>query len=213
MTMLLNARAWSKQTAKIVSLRCPSCCQLGVWQSLDTDVLVRVASQSKMVFAGHRRCPNPSCQTHSFVVHDGSDVLISYPAETIDFDASNIPTSITNAFKEAITCHANRCFIASAILVRKTLEELCFDRRASGANLKEQIRDLGSKVLLPKEMFDGLDDIRLLGNDATHVKSQEYNQIGQAELDVAIEFTKEVLKAIFQYASLVDKLRALKKAP
>ncbi len=75
----------------------------------------------------------------------------------------------------------------------------------------ERVRDLGTKVTLPKELFDGLDDIRLLGNDAAHIESQVYSQIGQQELDVAIEFTKEVLKALFQYANLLDKLRALKK--
>ena len=96
-------------------------------------------------------------------------------------------------------------------MVRKTLEELCRDRGASGANLKERIRALGAKVVLPKELFDGLDDIRLLGNDAAHIESQEFNQIGQEELDVAIEFTKEVLKAVFQYSNLLSKLRSLKK--
>lgn len=98
-------------------------------------------------------------------------------------------------------------------MVRKTLEELCRDRGAKGSNLKDRIRDLGSKVILPKELFEGLDDIRLLGNDAAHVESQEFNQVGQEELDVAIEFTKEVLKAIFQTQNLLDRLKALKKQP
>ena len=98
-------------------------------------------------------------------------------------------------------------------MVRKTLEELCRDRGAKGSNLKERIRDLGSRVVLPKELFDGLDDIRLLGNDAAHIESQEFGKIGQEELDVAIEFTKEVLKAIFQYAELLGRLRSLRKQP
>jgi len=131
----------------------------------------------------------------------------------IDFDHSKIPVAITNAFEEAIACHSAQCFIASAIMVRKTLEELCRDRGAKGGNLKEKIKDLSSKVVLPNELLAGLDDIRLLGNDAAHVESQEYNNVGQQELDVAIEFTKEVLKAVFQYGSLLEKLRALKKTP
>ena len=148
---------------------------------------------------------------HLFVIYEGQKISVSYPPETIDFDASSIPTLITSAFGEAISCHANQCFVAAAIMVRKTLEELCRDRGASGANLKERIRALGAKVVLPKELFDGLDDIRLLGNDAAHIESQEFNQIGQEELDVAIEFTKEVLKAVFQYSNLLSKLRSLKK--
>jgi len=139
-------------------------------------------------------------------------VVESFPAETIDFDATNIPAAIQGAFEEAIKCHAQACFVASAIMVRKTLEELCRDRNAAGPNLKERIKALGAKVVLPQELLDGLDDLRLLGNDAAHIESQEYAKIGQEEVEVGIEFTKEVLKAVYQLSSLLGRLRALKKA-
>lgn len=212
MKKILNANAWTPQDATpVISMRCPACRQLGVWEAIMRDLLLK--DGATFVWAGHRRCPNPSCRTHSFVVHSSGTVIISYPAEMIDFDHSKIPVAITNAFEEAIACHSAQCFIASAIMVRKTLEELCRDRGAKGGNLKEKIKDLSSKVVLPNELLAGLDDIRLLGNDAAHVESQEYNNVGQQELDVAIEFTKEVLKAVFQYGSLLEKLRALKKTP
>jgi hypothetical protein len=103
---------------------------------------------------------------------------------------------ITGELEEAIACHANECFIASAIMVRKTLEELCHERGAEGGNLKDRLRALGTKVLIPPELLDGLDDLRLLGNDAAHIESQEFNTVGRAEVD-GIEFAKEVLEAAF----------------
>ena len=135
----------------------------------------------------------------------------SYPAETIDFDAANVPVAVQSAFEEAIKCHAQRCFVASAIMVRKTLEELCTDRKAVGPDLKQRIKALGTKVLLPTELLEGLDDLRLLGNDAAHIESREYEKVGQEEVEIGIEFTKEVLKAVYQYSALLSKLRALKK--
>ena len=98
-------------------------------------------------------------------------------------------------------------------MVRKSLESLCHDRGATGANLKDRIKSLGTKVVLPQELLDGLDDVRLLGNDAAHIESDVYNQVGQEEVDVVIDFTKEVLKAVYQYSVLLNKLRALKKTP
>jgi hypothetical protein len=53
--------------------------------------------------------------------------------------------------------------VASAIMVRKTLEELCKERNATGPNLKERIKALGTKVVLPEDLLVGLDDLRLLG--------------------------------------------------
>jgi hypothetical protein len=143
----------------------------------------------------------------------GNKLAASYPPERLDFDPTNIPESITNALEEAITCHAHECFIAAAIMVRKTLEELCHERGATGANLKDRLRNLESKVILPKELLDGLDDLRLLGNDAAHIESQEFNTVGQAEVEIGIQFAKEVLKAVFQYAELLAKLRGLKRTP
>jgi hypothetical protein len=140
-------------------------------------------------------------------------IEISYPPERIDFDSTSIPQSIIESLEEAITCHANQCFIAAAIMVRKTLENLCDAQQASGSDLKGRIKALGSKVVLPPDLLSGLDDLRLLGNDAAHIESQAYNQVSQEEVEVAIEFAKEVLKAIYQYSALLAKLKKLKKPP
>jgi hypothetical protein len=166
------------------------------------------------VHLGVRRCPNNQCHAAVFVVHlaDGS-LRHSYPPELVDFDASNLPPAVLKALEEAIQSHANECYTASAIMIRKTLEEMCKDRDAKGANLKERIEDLGTKIVLPKELLDGLDDLRLLGNDAAHVEATVYDDIGQEEVEVGIDFTKEVLKAVYQYAALLERLQALKRSP
>ena len=97
-------------------------------------------------------------------------------------------------------------------MIRKTLEELCIDRSADGSTLKQRIVALGNAVLLPKELLDGLDDLRLLGNDAAHVEARTYQQVGQEEVEISLEFTKEILKAVYQYSDLLARLRSLKKA-
>lgn len=198
-----------------VSLRCPGCRQIGTFDGV-LQVDAQTQSGGRSCTAGLRLCPNPSCRALIFFVCDQAAVpklVASYPPERLDFDPTNIPASITKALEEAITCHANECFIASAIMVRKTLEELCHERGATGANLKDRLRNLGSKVILPQELLDGLDDLRLLGNDAAHIESQEFNAIGRKEVEIGIQFTNEVLKAVFQYKDLLGKLQSLKRTP
>jgi hypothetical protein len=192
----------------LVRLRCPVCRQRGTF---DPVINYDLRLTNTQTFAGMRRCPDPNCHSLVFFLMDQGKVIESFPAETIDFDATNIPAAVQSAFEEAIKCHAQSCFVASAIMVRKTLEELCRDRNAAGPNLKERIKALGTKVVLPQELLEGLDDLRLLGNDAAHIESQEYTKVGKEEVEVGIEFAKEVLKAVYQYAALLSKLRALKK--
>jgi Domain of unknown function (DUF4145) len=110
---------------------------------------------------GARVCPDPECGALIFIVsdaHDGS-IIESFPPESIDFDSTDLPPAVLGAFKEAVACHAHACYTASVIMVRKTLEEVCADRGASGKNLKERLENLRDKLLLPKEMFNALHDL------------------------------------------------------
>lgn len=196
----------------IVTLRCPACGHRGTFPPLPNAHDLQIPDAGTILYAGYRRCPNPDCLTLVFIVANNlQEVLISYPPERLDFDPTNVTAAVASALGEAIICHANECYVAAAIMVRKTLEELCSDRGATGANLKERLKNLGAKVVLPTELLDGLDDLRLLGNDAAHIESQEFNQVGREEVEIGIEFAKEVLKAVYQYSALLNRLRSLKK--
>jgi len=193
------------------SLECPSCGHAGTF-----EVLLNTSSDfllDGVIRIGERRCPNVDCNAILFIVWDHNKIVRTYPSPRLELDRTNIPVPVVSALEEAITCHANECFIAGAIMIRKCLEELCRDRNAQGKDLKQRIRDLGTKIILPKDLLDGLDDLRLLGNDAAHIESREYDQVGKEEVEVGIEFTKEVLKAAYQYSVLLKRLRGLKKNP
>lgn len=212
--MILRALYGLEQSQRsvVIFMRCPGCRQIASFGGvLQCDAIIT----DQLCFAGLRICPNPSCRTVVYVIYDMTKnrIRASYPPERLDFDSTNVPASITTALDEAITCHANECFIAGAIMVRKTLEELCHHQGAVGDNLKDRLRNLGATVILPQELLDGLDDLRLLGNDAAHIQSQEYSKVGQEEVEIGIEFTKEVLKAVFQYSHLLGRLRSLKRTP
>lgn len=195
-------------------LRCPSCTHQGILSAAgvgDAQLVIPSMSAS-WVRAGMRMCPNPDCRCLIFVICDDNlRVLASFPAERIDFDSTGIPASVLACFDEAVTCHSQGCYVAAGMMVRKTLEQMCEDRGASGANLKARVAALGGQVVLPKELLEGLDDLRLLGNDAAHVEAKTYLQVGVQEIEIAIDFTKEVLKAVYQYSDLLARLRSLKQ--
>jgi hypothetical protein len=70
---------------------------------------------------------------------------------------------------------------------------------------------LKGKIVVPQKLFDEMDELRLLGNDADHIEATEFDSIAKPEPDIAIEFTTEKLKSLYQYASLLDRLRPLRK--
>lgn len=191
-----------------LSLRCPHCGQQGTFEPLNNihDALIGNTG------LGLRRCPNPLCLGQLFAIFDlNGNIQRSYPPLRLDFDSKNIPSVISNTLKQAVTCHAEECYVAAAIMIRRCLEELCEDKNCHGKNLKERLEALKATVVLPNELFAAMDELRLLGNDAAHVEAKTYDSIGREEIEVGLELTKEILKAVYQLDSLVRKLQQLKK--
>lgn len=207
-----------------VSLRCPHCRREGVFSPpalpeprdvawAETGLVLGQPNVAAEMTAGIRVCPNRDCAGLVFVVRRGHDLYESFPPEVIDFDATALPSSILASLEEAVACHAVGAYRACALMVRRVLEELCADRNADGKDLKARLQDLGSNVVVPRELLDAADELRLLGNDAAHIEAKSYDAIGATEAALAIELAKELLKAVYQYQSLVDRLRGLKKGP
>jgi hypothetical protein len=89
-------------------------------------------------------------------------------------------------------------------MVRRVLEELCDDKKATGSDLKQRLAALGTSVVVPKELLDAADELRLLGNDAAHISAKNYDSIGPEQATLAIELAKELLQAVYQMqASLI----------
>ena len=199
-----------------VAARCPHCGHNGAFLQVGLQDVYTWESNPQggerpIHYLGIRKCPNEKCQGHLFFISDNNrNILLTSPSETIPFEKENIPDKVLNAFEEAIKCHANSCFIASAIMIRKTLEEICIERGATGVNLFKKLQDLGGKILIPQDLLSGMNELRLLGNDAAHIEAQTFSEIGKEEIEVSLEFAKEILKAVYQYDNLLQRLKKLK---
>jgi hypothetical protein len=205
----------------VVSLRCPACRRVGSFDGVGGIADAAFTSSRRGANSepsraqsrvGIRVCPHPECREIVFVSIEGSAVT-SYPAERLDFEPTDVPENIVASFEEAITGHAHNCFRSAAIMVRRTLEEICADRGAKGKDLKDRLKSLSAKILIPKELLEAADELRLLGNDAAHLEARLYDEIGEKEVEVAIGLCKEILKAVYQLASLLQQLRMLKNNP
>lgn len=190
------------------ALNCPHCGVLGTFESLFPDAI------NNLYVIGFRRCANDDCHGHLFFIYSRIEnkLLITYPYRKLYFDRVKIPDKIANIFDEALQCYSNNCFTASAMMIRKTLEAICEDFNSPGNYLFEKIENLKRTIILPKELLDSMNEIRLMGDDADHIQSSAFNDIDEKEVEISIEFTKELLKAVYQYKHLLEKLKQIKKS-
>jgi len=206
--------------ASIISIRCPHCRHVGAFHPAQNvhDAQFRYPEQvngstfQRLINYGVRICPNPNCREPIFAIltHNGI-VKAVFPPERLDFEPTGVPGKILESFEEALTTHAHGCFKSSAIMVRRTLEEICADKGATGANLKSRVAALGAKIVVPIELLEAADELRLLGNDAAHLEAEIYADVGKDEVEAGIALCKEILKAVYQLSELVERLRKLKK--
>lgn len=196
-----------------VRLRCPYCRHQGTFDEAQPADSYDGKGPADATYFVVRLCPNTECGSVVFVVCDQrGGIEESFPAETIDFDATSLPPTVLESLDEATRCLAAGCYRAGALMVRRTLEDLCHEREATGPNLQKRLERLRDKVVVPQELLDGLQSLRLLGNDAGHIEARTYEHVGEEEVILALDVAKEVLKAVYQYGSLVERLEQLKQS-
>lgn len=75
-------------------------------------------------------------------------------------------------------------------MIRKTLEEICNQEGSTGKNLKDRLKYVGGKIMIPRELIEGMDELRLLGNDAAHIQANTFEEIGKNEIEISMSLRK-----------------------
>lgn len=189
-----------------LSIICPCCRERGQFSPVGHALWLEM--EDGPASGGQFVCPNDRCLQRLFVIYKGANPLVVYPPSLIEFDVHDVPTPIVSAMEEALKCHACGCFKAAAVMIRRTIEVLCDANEASGRTLHDRLRSLESKVTLSRELLDGLQELKLLGNDAAHVELKDFDSIGREEIELAADIVKEILEGLYQHKTLVNRLQA-----
>jgi hypothetical protein len=183
---------------------------------------------------GFRKCSNPDCEKIIIIEYNFTADPVGYDHfGEIEYNAKisklslipeidkciyldYIPENIAKTFIEAQKCFYNECYIASAIMIRKILEEICENYGISKGLLGKKIELLLSSNKLPKEIGEEFIDLKLLGNDGAHTELKDFKNVGKEEVGTALDVISEALRIIYEpklekYKSAVKKLKSFKK--
>jgi hypothetical protein len=200
-----------------VSIRCPHCREIGSFNALGGHVwqfgkkATTNIAQTHFVadyFASVRVCPNDKCRGLVFAIESKEGVVEVEPPQLLDFNPEGLPERVQQTLREAVACHGAGAYRAAAMMVRRLLEEICEDNKAVGANLHQRLASLKTSVVLPSPLFEAMNELKALGNDAAHVEAKSYDNIGADEAADSIELAKEIVKALYQLKGLIARLQA-----
>jgi hypothetical protein len=192
-----------------VQEKCPHCGEVSTFELLSKDAQDYRLPDSGLVI-GLRYCPNPNCRGLILFEFRHNDLFL-YPPSKISMDIKGVSKEMASILNEANICWENQCYTAAAIMIRRALEHLCDENNAKGKNLYERIEALRTKLAIPAEMFEAIHNLRYLGNDATHVESRHYNEVGEYEVRIGLQVAKYIIESLHINVDLLDGLNKLRK--
>lgn len=202
-----------------VNGECPHCHKKSAFQSVGSiDILTDYVGDLRYIL-GTRRCPGCEnavfCVLKMYVSKIGEQLIELdhlFPKPYPQIEKEGVPEMVTKFLTEAMICFREGCFTASAIMIRRTLEEICSQAGAEGPNLHARILDLPNKTAIHQRYIDAMMDLKYLGNDAVHIELKNFDQIGKDEVDLGLELIQTIIQSWFKFMHIQGKLQNLKKA-
>ena len=146
----------------------------------------------------------PTCGSITYALQDdfGPDYktapVIAYPNTIVNY--TNVPGKIKKAFQAAIKTKGIDTSIC-VISLGYVLEMICDDKGAEGSGLDQKVKSLIDKKILPGEMKNVCDVIRLSRNDATHeaIKFQLH------DVESLIDYLATLINSFYSLPARVGK--------
>ncbi len=201
------------------TISCGHCSNISAMESIGHVFIEAIIEEYPHIDAGtyYDVLTCPSCKNENIVKYYWADYLESEEDLTYEFlypIKTNIPMGLPIEIKKGFIAAQTVKFIdasAYALLIRRLLELICFDRNANGEKLYQKLEDLVSKNEIPEKLVKIADGLRLFGNIGAHEKD---GTLSEKELPILTDMIISILEYIYSapyLASMAEsKLNALK---
>lgn len=178
-----------------MDITCPHC-----------GVLVDVIPRANFTHEGYgyeilqcRGCNEVILQKNKYSFFQGNvteiELEFQYPTVVPKLDDS-IPDEVAEDYIEGMKCLGGGSPKGALTMFRRSLQTATRERGATPADLFNEIDELATKDIIPKDLKDLAHEIRLLGNDGAHPNRPNVSQ------DEALE-VKDFIDHLFNYVYIM----------
>lgn len=147
----------------------------------------------------------PGCTRPTFIAATGETI----PGLGYGDHVEELSDNVARLYDEARRCLSVNASHAAVLLARKLLMHVAVDQGAEeNKSFAHYVNYLVSQNLIPPGTKDWVDEVRELGNDATH----EIKEFSLNEAKAAIDFVSMLLKLLYEYPARGAKSVAARNA-
>lgn len=233
--MSLEERKYNGIPSKInVRAQCPFCRDKvsfeinGTGRDLTYSTEVPGCREYAVHTYGYRICPNSKCRENVFFEYYQSfqatpqrtgyrvveEKLVNlYPSAfnlPAEVTLEKIPETIRWPFKEAMECFTAGSFTSCAIMIRKTIEEICLLEGITVGRLFDKVKMLQHKISLPHLLLESMQQLRFFNSETNYLDFKDYNNIGRTEARQALLIATQIIINTYQFKDMHEGLQKLK---
>lgn len=116
-----------------------------------------------------------------------------------------IPKALRDQHDEARKCFEVRAFTATVVMVRRTLEGVCFDKGIKGRPLVQLLRTMLEKEFIDARLFEWAQELRMLGNEGAHFTGR---QVAKEDATEALDFCEALLDYTYVLTQKFSEFKA-----
>ncbi len=139
------------------------------------------------------------------LVHNAGDIV--YPQPLPSLTDERVPEHIRKDLDEAKLCLSVNAYRACAVMVRRSMQSACIDKRATKCKLVDQLQELVANAIITKDLKEWADVVRWVGNDAAHPDKEDVNKDDAEDI---LKLAEQFLHVIY-VAPAIAKERIAKR--
>ena len=117
----------------------------------------------------------------------------------------DVPAEIAKVFQEAVRSQNAECPRAAAVMARRTLEAVTFDKGQTKGTLADRLDNLASNGILLPTLADWSKEVRLVGNVGAHF--DPISSVSMKDAEDLISFVRELVRYLYELPADLSRRR------
>jgi hypothetical protein len=119
-----------------------------------------------------------------------------YPPERRNPTLYTAPFEVLESYIEAVKCEESRAWMATVVMVRRSLEAVCKDFGSKSDSVFTGLKELNEQGIISDELHKWADVLRDIGNIGAHVKKKK---VTKDDAEDSLDFLEAILETLYYH--------------